>query len=160
MVGDIIGLRKHSSTLHLTIEHSMQQIQIQETFCDTQQDMKKLEGHYLNGDLSQQDYLTILIWQSRVTTKPCYSPCQSSKGDNSLKATGILKKVRRLLSLTAIFMLLSLSIFLTTGLSLGLVTMVMVVSLVLFGSLLHLTNNLWYIENSTFLKSLPQTWQI
>ena len=34
---------------------------------------EKAGRHYLNGDLSQQDYLTILIWQSRVTTKPMLS---------------------------------------------------------------------------------------
>ena len=138
----------------------MQPILKQEKSLDTQQDTQRLEDLYTKEDLYPQDFLIIHTLQSQVITKPCYSQCQSSNEDNSLTETGILKKARLLLSLTVVFMSLSLLIYLVIGLSLGLAIMVTAASLALSGLLLHLMNNLWYIENSTYLKSLPQIWQI
>ena len=138
----------------------MQPILKQEKFLDTQQDTQRLEDLYTKEDLYPQDFLIIHTLRNRVTTKPCFSPCQSNNEDSFWMGIGTSKKARLLLSLTATFTLLSLLIFLVIGLSLGLAITVTAASLALSGLLLHLMNSLWYIENYTYLKSLPQIWQI
>ena len=113
----------------------------QEKYYGIQQDIAKLEKPYLNGGLFQHDFLITRTCLKQVTTKRCCCRSQSNNGDSYLKAIGILKKVLRSQSLTAIFMLLNLLIFLAIGLSLEHVITVMVLTVVWYGLLSHHLSN-------------------
>ena len=138
----------------------MRQILRQAKYLSIQQDIAKLDKHYLKGSLSLHDYLTIRISLEKVITKQCCYPCQSNNVGNYLRAIGILKKVLPLRNLIVIFTWLSLSTSLVIGSNLGLVIMGMVLLVQCYGLLSHHLNNLLSIENSMLAKSLPQIWQI
>ncbi len=138
----------------------MLQILKQEKFSSILMDIVKQVKHYLKEDSYLLDYLIIHICQVRETTKQCFFPYLNTNKDSCLKVIGILKKVLLLLSLIGIFTLLNLLTFQEIGLSLGLVIMVMALIVLCCGLLFLQTSNLLYIESCTFLKSLPQIWQI